>query len=165
MYVLNLLLIYVKQVMYDKSGSGTQFRKYTSLSLAWWHSYKWTAKQLFKVFSSDFFAPYYHHLFPTQSCHIDKLSLSAVSTYMTYMRLAYPMLKSVLMNALKEVNLSHRQKTILQNLQDIFECYIPVVYIRIYDIVMTIYIIVGYVCCLCNWYVRNRHFEGSILFL
>ena len=113
--------------MYDKSNMGLQFRKYTSLSLAWWHSYKWVAKQLFKVFSSDFFAPYYHHLFPTQAFHVDKLSLSGISTYMTYMRLAYPAFRTALKEALKTANLSFRQKTLLRNLQDIFECYIPVV--------------------------------------
>ena len=35
--------------MYDNSNSGLPFRKYTSLSLAWWHSYKWASKQLFKA--------------------------------------------------------------------------------------------------------------------
>jgi hypothetical protein len=115
-------------VMYDNSNSGLQLRKYASLSLAWWHSYKWVSKQLFKVFSSDFIAPYYHHLFPTQAFHVDKLSLSGVSTYTTYMRLAYPGFRSMLSEALKTTNLSFRQKTLLRNLQDMFECYIPVVH-------------------------------------
>ncbi len=113
--------------MYDNSNSGLQFRKFTSLSLAWWHSYKWVSKQLFKVFSADFLAPYYHHLFPTQAFHVDKLSLNGVSTYTTYMRLAYPAFRNRLSESLKTPNMSFRQKTILRNLQDIFECYIPVV--------------------------------------
>ncbi len=44
------------------------------------------------------------------------------------MRLAYPAFRSVLTEALKTANMSFRQKTLLRNLQDIFECYIPVVH-------------------------------------
>lgn len=113
--------------MYDVSNTGVPFRKFTSVSLAWWHSYKWASKLLFKVFSADFFAPYYHHLFPTQTFHIDKLSLSAVSTYTTYIRLAYPSFRKSLKDALAVPTLSFRQKTMLLNLKDICECYIPVV--------------------------------------
>ena len=113
--------------MYDVSNCGSKFRKLTPVSLAWWHSYKWAAKLLFKVFAADFLAPYYHHLFPTQAFHVEKLSLSAASTYITYMRLAYPAFRAILVNAIRTPNLSSRQITLLQNLQDIFECYIPVV--------------------------------------
>ena len=113
--------------MYDASNCGKSFRKLTPISLAWWHSYKWASKLLFKVFSADFFAPYYHHLFPTQAFHVDKLSLSAASTYTTYLRLAYPTFRSSLAAAIRTPDINVRQKTMLQNLQDIFECYIPVV--------------------------------------
>ena len=57
--------------MYDVSNCGKAFRKLTPVSLAWWHSYKWAAKLLFKVFAADFLAPYYHHLFPTQAFHVE----------------------------------------------------------------------------------------------
>ena len=123
---------YLLQVMYDVSNCGKSFRELTPVSLAWWHSYKWTSKLLFKVFSADFFAPYYHHLFPTQAFHVDLLSLSAASTYTTYMRLAYPSFRSSLAAAIRTPALTFRQSTMLQNLQDIFECYIPVVSTCIY---------------------------------
>ena len=113
--------------MYDTSNCGKAFRKLTPVSLAWWHSYKWATKLLFKLFSADFFAPYYHHLFPTQAFHVDKLFLSAASTYITYMRLAYPTFRLSLADALRTRDINFRQMTMLQNLQDIFECYIPVV--------------------------------------
>lgn len=113
--------------MYDVSNTGVSFRKFTSVSLAWWHSYKWASKLLFKVFSADFFAPYYHHLFPTQSFHVDKLTLSGASTYLTYVRLAYASFKPILTAAMDTPDMTFRQRTMLQNLKDLCECYIPVV--------------------------------------
>ena len=113
--------------MYDASNAGWRFRTLTCLSLAWWHSYKWTSKILFKVFSADFFAPYYHHLFPNQMFNVDSLSCSAAATYSTYIRLAYPSLKPFLVAAMNAPNIDFRQKSMLSNMKDICECYIPVV--------------------------------------
>lgn len=113
--------------MYDVSNAGWQFRTLTCLSLAWWHSYKWTAKLLLKVFSADIFAPYFHHLYPNQAFNVESLSLSACATYMSYIRLAYPMIKPELMRVMATPNMDFRQKAMLRNVQDICECYIPVV--------------------------------------
>ena len=113
--------------MYDTTNAGWHFRTLTSLSLAWWHSYKWTAKLLLKLFSADIFAPYIHHLFPNQGINVESISLSAATTYLSYIRLAYPLFKPALLLAMAAPNMDFRQRTMLRNIQDICECFIPVV--------------------------------------
>jgi hypothetical protein len=115
------------QLMYDTSGAGVQLRKYMGVSLAWWHSYKWCSKRIIQVFASDFFGPMFHHLFPHTDFHPDKMSHTAITTYLSYVRLAYPAFKNRLVGAMSRSGLTERQACLLQNLSDLCEYFIPVV--------------------------------------
>lgn len=118
---------YIHQVVYDKSKAGRSLGKFTGVSFAWWHIYKWATKQIIKVFSSDFIAQWYHHIWPDKKFHIDKVSHSSNTTYLSYIRLAYPMFRADLTAALARPQLDHRQRTLLTNLKDLCEFFIPVV--------------------------------------
>lgn len=113
--------------MYDKSGAGILLRKYTGVSMAWWHSYKWATKRVMEVFGKDFIGPMFHHMFSDKEYNVNKMSHTARVTYLSYIRLAYPLFKEALEEALLKRNLTTRQKTVLQNLSDLCEYFIPVV--------------------------------------
>ena len=113
--------------MYDSSGCGINLRKYVSLSLAWWHNYKWATKQIIRVFGSDIVVPLHHHLFPDRTFSIDKIPLTSQATYLTYIRLAYPKFRQTLTNALQRDGLTRNQRSILTNLEDVCQFFIPVV--------------------------------------
>jgi hypothetical protein len=114
-------------MMYDTSGAGENLRKYIGLSLAWWHNYKWVAKRIIIVFSNDFFGPMFHYLYPTAVWRPKKLRLSVASTYLQYVRLAYPAFQASLRRALGRGINTPRQRRILTNLQQLCEFFIPVV--------------------------------------
>lgn len=113
--------------MYCRSNGGKLFRRYFGVSLAWWHTYKWCSKRIVQVFDADFFGPLFHHLFPRREFCSDKLKLPAVTTYLSYVRLAYPLFKEKLTTALGKPYLTERQRCLLQNLSDLCEYFIPVV--------------------------------------
>jgi hypothetical protein len=120
------MYIYV-QVIYDRSSSGRKLGKYCGVSLAWWHNYKWATKKILQVFACDFFGPLFHHIFPSRKFTPGKSSLSSNATILTYVRLAYPMFRNQLANAIAMPTLNVRQKTLLQNLTDLCDFFIPVV--------------------------------------
>lgn len=114
-------------MMYDTSLGGRKLRTYTSLSLAWWHSYKWATTRIVQVFSNDFIGPMFHFLHPRRVYCPDKMKLPATSTYLSYIRLAYPSFRQQLSRALQNDVLLPPQKTLLKNLQAMCEFFIPVV--------------------------------------
>ena len=120
-------------MIYDKSGNGRRLGRYCRVSLAWWHSYKWATKKILQVFACDFFAPLFHHLFPERKFNPGSSSLSANATLLSYVRLAYPHFKAALDNALKVTTLDIQQRTILQNMFDMCNCFIPVVIIYVFN--------------------------------
>ena len=121
----------VCQLMYDHSRCGVKLRKYMSVSLAWWHSYKWAVKRIVRVFSSDFIAPLFHHMFPDKQFHVEKISLPTMATYCTWIRLAYKDFREDLDMAMARDNLTTRQRILLTNLSDLCNVFIPVVIVCI----------------------------------
>ena len=115
------------QVIYDKSTAGKKLGKYTGISLAWWHTYKWCTKKIMQVFANDIIAPLFHHLFPGKKYAPKIMSHSANTTYLSYIRLAYPHFQQALSNALVNHNLNTKQLGLLHNLQDLCEYFIPTV--------------------------------------
>ena len=113
--------------MYDRSGAAVHLRKYMGLSLAWWHSYKWATKKILQVFGKDLIAPMFHHLFPDREYAPDKMKLPAMTTYLSYIRLAYPSFRDELGISLSRRDLTARQSHVLQNLSDLCEFFIPAV--------------------------------------
>ena len=113
--------------MYDTSDRARNLRKYTGVSLAWWHSYKWATAKIMVVFGKDFIGPMFHQLFPTKEYAPTKMKLPAMTTYLSYIRLAYPNFRQQLLDLLHRGDLSARQQTYLNNLRDLCEYFIPVV--------------------------------------
>ncbi len=113
--------------MYDTSGAGAKLRHYTSVTLSWWHSYKWTTMMIMKVFGPDVIGPMFHHLFPGREYDVGKMSHTARSTYITYIRLAYPKFKSELVKAMEKTDVPKKQKILLGNISDLCEHFIPAV--------------------------------------
>ena len=125
--------------MYDREGYGRNLRKYMGVSLAWWHSYKWATKRILVVFSTDFIAPLYHSLWPEVTFSVDKTSHAAGSTFLSYIRLAYPSFQKELASALANPVLLPRQRTILSNLLHLCEFFIPVVKALLLCVVIFVY--------------------------
>jgi hypothetical protein len=113
--------------MYDGSGCGVKFRKFAGVGLAWWHSYKWCTKYIMKVFANDFIVPFIHYMFPTRTVKLESMDHTNHVAYLTYIRLSYPRWKQELAEALAIPTLTVRQKTLLTNMQDLCEYFIPVV--------------------------------------
>ena len=116
------------QILYDKNGAGVHLRKYMGWSLAWWHNYKWSTYRIMSVFGVDFIGPLFHTLFPDRSFDVKKMSVPSATAILSYIRLSYPEVKDVLDEAIKLGNLLHpTQMTLLLNLRDLFEYFIPTV--------------------------------------
>jgi hypothetical protein len=113
--------------MYDGSGCGVKFRKFAGVGLAWWHSYKWCTKYIMKVFANDFIVPFIHYMFPTRTVKLESMDHTNHVAYLTYIRLSYPRWKGELTAALANPLLNLRQRTLLTNMQDLCEFFIPVV--------------------------------------
>ena len=114
-------------MMYDRNGAAHNFKQFTSVSLAWWHNYKWATGRIMVVFGNDFIGPMFHHLFPDRNYDTHKMSLSAKATYLQYIRLAYTQFKPKLDQSLQREDLTTKNRTILQNLSDLCAYFIPVV--------------------------------------
>ena len=114
-------------MMYDQSDGAKHLRTYCGLSLAWWHSYKWATKMILKVFATDFIAPLFHQLFPSNEFNVDKMGLPSHTCMLTYIRLAYPSFRTQLVEARSRGNLDIRNQTLLDNLYSLCEFFIPVV--------------------------------------
>lgn len=97
------------------------------ISLAWWHNYKWASHAICSTFGRDFIGPFFHQLFPDRAFDISKMQLPAISTLLTYLRLAFPALKKQLLKAKEGEELSVSSKTMLDNLWVMFDYFIPVV--------------------------------------
>lgn len=115
------------QVMYDQTSGGTLLRKYTGISLAWWHNYKWAVHRVMDVFGKDFIGPFFHHLFPDVNYSTEKMTHTARTIYLQYILLAYPSFKDRLNVALLRTDLTSPIVSLLTNLSDLCEYFLPVV--------------------------------------
>lgn len=113
--------------MYDRSNDTKHLRTFTGVSLAWWHNYKWITSRIMIVFGNDFIGPMFHHLFPDRAYDVKKMSHTAKTTYLSYIRLAYPSFRTQLETVLARQDLATDKRTILQNLSDLCTYFIPVV--------------------------------------
>ena len=114
------------QVFYDKNRAGQHLRNYTGWSLAWWHNYKWATFRILLVFGPDFFGPLFHRLFPDREFSPKKMSVPSATALLSYVRLAYPLVKQNLEDAIKLGNRIHpNQMALLKNLSDLFQYFIP----------------------------------------
>ena len=59
--------------MYDKSGGGSELRKYLSCNLAYWHSFKQATKMIWKGFIREY------DMGPTMAPHVSSSGLKQLS--------------------------------------------------------------------------------------
>ena len=124
-------------MFYDKNRAGQHLRNYTGWSLAWWHNYKWATFRILLVFGPDFFGPLFHRLFPDREFSPKKMSVPSATALLSYVRLAYPLVKQNLEDAIKLGNRIHpNQMALLKNLHDLFQYFIPTVCIFLYSFIM-----------------------------
>ena len=134
--------------MYDASDAGINLRRYTGVSLAWWHTFKWCTKMIMQVFANDFIAPMFHFMFPTREYSVKKQRHTPNMVYLSYIRLAYPSFKEELAAALAQNTIAVRKKVLLQNLQSLCEYFIPAVRFIVLVSCYKIFILFFLICTL-----------------
>ena len=77
------------QVCYDILNGGAKLREEVSVSMVWWHTYKFVAAAVWKFFARDVFVPLFHHLFPGQHFYLAPKSLSVIISMFQIAKLAY----------------------------------------------------------------------------
>jgi hypothetical protein len=112
--------------MYNKRGGGDEFRKYNSVNLAWWHTYKHASLLIWRRFAPTIFAPLWHNLYPGAIFPIKPSRLVGITTHLMYMFMAYPSFKAEL-DALEGADLPPMLDTLRQDLVFMMEFAIPVV--------------------------------------
>jgi hypothetical protein len=115
------------QMMYDLSGGGAKFRMYTSVNLAWWHSYKHAVAKIWKAFANTIWAPLWHRLYPGSKFPAKAQGPQEASMHLLYMSRAYPMFRGALEEALLDPAVKAPGKAMLRNIQFLLEYAIPVV--------------------------------------
>ena len=118
------------QLMYDKSGGGEQFRRYTSVNLGWWHTYKHMGLKVWKLFAPTIIAPVWNHLYPGSQFHLRPKSFPSVLFHLLMLHLAFPKIKERL-DKTKESQDEHltnlKLRVAVKDIEFLFEFAIPVV--------------------------------------
>ena len=116
-----------QQMMYDMSGGGLKLRTFTSVGLAWWHSYKHGVGSIWKAFANTIWGPLWQRLYPGATFYSKARSPQEGSIHLLYMMKAYPMFRSLLEEALLDGDVNEAGKSMLKNIQFLCEYAIPVV--------------------------------------
>lgn len=111
--------------MYDESGGGSDFRSYCSANLAWWHTYKHAAFTLWTKFSDQFWAPFFHHMYPSVQFYPKEKKFPKVLLHMQIVRMAYPEVKDEIAAALASDTVASNDKTLLKDFRFLCEFAIP----------------------------------------
>jgi hypothetical protein len=119
--------------MYDPSKAGSDLRHRAAAVLGFWHPLKQMMLLLWRRFASCFFAPLLHSLVPGSRFH-EKPQLVKLHAVFTYLRLAYPSIRERLHSLREDKTLSVASRSLVINLIDVFEFYIPMVCFSLYFI-------------------------------
>ena len=114
-------------MMYDMSGGGDHLRTFTSVGLAWWHSYKHAVGSIWKVFASTIWAPQWHRLYPGAKFYAKTRSPQEPSMHFLYLMKVYHLFKPLLDATLLEPGISADGKALLTNIRFLCEFALPVV--------------------------------------
>ena len=115
-------------MMYDKSGGGSDLRKYLSCNLAYWHSYKQATKMIWKGFANTIWARLWHRMYPGSKFNVINPSPQEAAMHMVYMARAYPEFTTELEAAITEGSADEAGKAMLLNIQFLCEFAIPAVF-------------------------------------
>ena len=96
-------------MMYDKSGGGSELRKYLSCN-PYWHSYKQATKMIWKGFANTIWARLWHRMYPGSKFNVINPSPQEAAMHMVYMARAYPSFKIELEAAISEAPLMKRAR-------------------------------------------------------
>ena len=114
-------------MMYDKSGGGSELRKFLSCNLAYWHSFKQATKMIWKGFANTIWARMWHRMYPGSKFNVINPSPQEAAMHMVYMARAYPVFKAELEAAITEGSADEAGKAMLLNIQFLCEFAIPAV--------------------------------------
>ena len=115
------------QMMYDMSGGGQRLRQYTSVSLAWWHSFKHGVGTIWRAFANTIWAPLWHRLYPSSRFYVKARGPQEASMHLLFMERAYPYFREELKEALTNEDVEPAGKAMLENILFLCEYAIPVV--------------------------------------
>jgi hypothetical protein len=96
------------------------------VTLGWWHAYKVANERLYSRFLNTIWGPAFHAISP-RSIIRAKPTLTQTLTLFTQARLAYPSFRNKLIDAIAHPTLCAERKIHLQNIQDVFEFFMPIV--------------------------------------
>jgi hypothetical protein len=116
--------------MYDRSLCGKPLRNWMVSTLGWWHPYKQAVMTVWRLGAQHFWAQLYHALCPGAML-FKKMKLVTLVLFFSYVRLAYPRIKSDLRNALADHSVKPKHRLHLQNLESLLEFFIPSVRIKL----------------------------------
>jgi hypothetical protein len=97
-----------------------------SLWLGSWHIYKNAAERVFTVFLSPFLAGALHAIAPGNKIFTSPRLVEILGLFLR-LRFAYPSFKSLLQTCLESDRVSDEGKSVVLNLKDLMEFFIPVV--------------------------------------
>ena len=112
--------------MYDPTGVGRELRSRVAAVRGLWHPVKQVMLLTWRRFAHSFFAPLLHTLVPGSRYH-EKPQLIKLHSIFTYLRLAYPSVRSRLQGMQNDLSITLTGRSFVRNLVDLFEFYIVVV--------------------------------------
>ena len=113
--------------MYDQTGGGENLRRYTSVNLAWWHTFKLAAQKIWRKFACDVFAPLWHFLYPSHIFYNKPNSFVCIQAHFVWLMLALPSVQSSIDDMLTRSDLSPAARIFLKDLDFLLNIAIPVV--------------------------------------
>lgn len=118
------------QLMYDSSGGGEDIRKFTTVTLAWWHTFKHVTNKIWMEMHHTVFGPMMLELYPADKCYRKPQSLLSAVVHFQYMRYAYPAIREDLHGLLRDEALVDKPHILqrARNLIFMFEFAIPSVH-------------------------------------
>jgi hypothetical protein len=116
--------------MYDQSGGGKRLRTYNSCTLAWWHTYKHSAIDIWVKYSNTVFGPMWHELYPDAIFFRGKTPLPGLIMHLLYVMYSYPKWKDNLRLALLKESVDEKHRVFLKDLEFLVEYAIPQVCTR-----------------------------------
>lgn len=115
-----------EQVLYASNiDIGTRLDR-LSMWMGSWHIFKNAAERVFTVFLSPFLAGAIHSIAPGNKIFTSPRLVEVLGMFLR-LRFAYPSFKSLLLQSLQSQNVSDDSKSVLLNMKDLFEFFIPTV--------------------------------------
>jgi len=114
------------QVMYASNSNAGQRLERLSLWLGCWHIFKNASERVFSVFLSPFLAGAMHSIAPGNKIFSSPRLVEILGLFLR-LRFAYPSFKNLLSHSLQSPHVNDDCKSVLLNMKDLFEFFIPTV--------------------------------------